>query len=73
MIAWTKFTHGICLEGIKGDSSMSGYFEDYDRKYPNLVLEIIDYFDMKNREPDIAEKKTILKLNSVNSIKMVQI
>ena len=61
MIAWTKFTHGICLEGIKGDSSMSGYFEDYDKKYPNLVLEIIDYFDMKNREPDIAEKKTILK------------
>ena len=40
---------------------MSEYFGDCEDKYPELVIEIIEYFDAQNREPDPTDKKTILK------------
>ena len=40
---------------------MSKYFDDYDKKYPNIVVEILEYFDLQNQTPDHTKDKTILK------------
>ena len=35
------------------------YFEDYDKRFPDIVLEILEFFDISNREVDI-NKKTVI-------------
>lgn len=40
---------------------MLEYFDNYDEKYPNVVIEILEYFHTSNSTPDKTEEKTIFK------------
>ncbi len=37
------------------------YFDDYGYKYPNIVMEILEYFDISNSESVAIKDKTVLK------------
>lgn len=40
---------------------MSGYFNDYEKLYPDIIIEILEYFNIANTNPDDINDKTILK------------
>lgn len=39
---------------------MSNYFDDYDKNHPNIVIEVLEYFDVTNSINDVKDK-SILK------------
>lgn len=40
---------------------MSFYYDDYDKKFPNIIIEILEYFDSNNQSHDTIEDKNIIK------------
>lgn len=40
---------------------MSFYYNDYEEKFPNVVIEILEYFDVSNQSPDASSDKRIIK------------
>ena len=40
---------------------MAVYFDDYDKKYPNLIIDILEYFDIQNSKPGAIKDKSVLK------------
>lgn len=40
---------------------MSEYFDDYDIKYPDLVLKILEYFDIQNTNVGRIMDKSVMK------------
>ena len=39
---------------------MSDYFDDYDIKYPDLIMEILDYFDIQNFNTSSIKDKSVM-------------
>ncbi len=37
------------------------YFDNYDKKYPEIVIEILEYFEISNNYPDALKDKSVLK------------
>lgn len=40
---------------------MFDYFDYYDKKYPDIVIEILEYFEISNNVPDNLKEKSVLK------------
>lgn len=40
---------------------MSFYYNDYEKKFPNIVIEILEYFDVSNQNPNKPIDKRIIK------------
>ena len=39
---------------------MNDYFDNYDEKFPDLVIKILEYFDVSNGSASLLAKKTVL-------------
>ena len=37
------------------------YFNDYDQKHPDLIIKILEYFEISNNTPDEIKDKSVLK------------
>lgn len=40
---------------------MNNYFDNYDEKYPDLVIKILEYFDVTNNNEITIKDKSIIK------------
>lgn len=38
---------------------MNAYFDGYDEKYPDLIIKILEYFDISNSETTVSEKSVL--------------
>ena len=40
---------------------MNSYYDDYDKKYPDLIMDILDYFDISNTADGNINDKSVIK------------
>lgn len=58
----------LLFESTKGEQ-MSIYFHDYDKLYPELVVEILEYFEISNATDGKPNDKSIRKFCAKNNFK----